>query len=46
MTAWCVADWQTEELVRAEMEPGRHLLVVAAEGARYGLRMIVIEVDR
>ncbi len=45
MTAWCVADWQTEEEVRADMKPGRHLLVTEDETQRFGLRMIVVEVD-
>jgi hypothetical protein len=45
MTAWCVAQWQTEDEVRVDMEPGRHLLVTEDEAARYGLRMIVVEID-
>jgi hypothetical protein len=46
MTAYCVAGWQTEEQVRAEMDPGRHLLVVEDETQPWGLRMIVCEIDR
>ncbi len=45
MTAWCVAAWQTEEQVRADMEPGRHLLITENETQPWGLRMQVIEID-
>jgi hypothetical protein len=36
---------ESDDDVKARMEPGRHLLVVSDVGMPFGLRMIVCEVD-
>lgn len=37
---------ETDAEVKARMEPGRHLLVVADPGAPFGMRMMMIEADK
>lgn len=38
--------WETEDEVRARMEPGRHLLVMPDPDAPFQMRFLVCEVDR
>lgn len=40
------APGETEAEVKARMEPGRHLLVTLDPAAKFGLSMLMCEVDR